>query len=466
MFSKAGLSIFVYGTRIGNAPPPPFLRFRSSNYFIIGTISLAVFTSLGHISLFFGSSSLTFCIDAICGWFADRSTSRRVPLLLGLLAVGASTALLCVGKSLALLIAGRACQGVSGAFVWTVGLALISDSIEKEEMGQAMGYIALAMSLGSIAGPLLGGVVYAKAGYYAVFAMGFALIGFDIFLRLIMIEKSSAAQWSLPNDTSTPPVGVTPSWRPESKDEIAPVPPPVLTSESEKSPSTKRTIRRLPPMITLLRIPRLLASMFGCFVQAASLAAFDSSLPLYVKNTFHWTSNGAGLIFVCLIVPQFVAPFIGAFSDRSGPRLPTTLGLFGAIPFWVCLRFVTYDSISQKVLLCAMLSMIGFCLTLVMAPLMAEIDHVVEVEEKRRPGSLGKRGAAAQGFGLFNTAFALGTLIGPLWAGFVIDKAGWGTMGWTLGLLSGVAAAATLIWTGGKIKLNGKEGRISGATVV
>ena len=29
-----------------------------------------------------------------------------------------------------------------------------------------------------------------------------------------------------------------------------------------------------------------------------------------------------------------------------------------------------------------------------MAPLMAEIDHVVELEEKRRPGSLGKRGAA------------------------------------------------------------------------
>ena len=399
---------------------------------------------------------------AIFGWFADRTTSRRVPLLLGLLAVGASTALLCAGTSLAVLIAGRACQGVSGAVVWTVGLALISDSVEKEQMGQAMGYIALAMSVGFVAGPLLGGVVYAKGGYYAVFVMGFALVGLDILLRLIMIEKSSAAQWSLSNATCTG----TADDSTQSGDTIQPISAPTLPSESEKAPSTKKIIQRLPPMITLLRIPRLLASLFGCFVQATSMASFDSALPLYVKNTFHWTSTGAGLIFVCLVIPQFTSPFIGALSDRSGPRVPTTIGLFGSIPFWVCLRLVTYDSLSQKVLLCAMLSMIGFCFTLVMAPLMAEIDHVVELEEKRKPGSLGKRGAAAQGFGLFNTAYALGSLIGPLWAGFVVEKAGWGTMGWTLGLLSGVAAVATLVWTGGRIKLTGKERRVIEGAVV
>lgn len=331
-----------------------------------------------------------------------------------------------------------------------------------------MGYIALSMSVGSIAGPLLGGVVYAKVGYYAVFAMGFALIGFDILLRLVMVEKSTAAQWSLSNETSANAVEDSIPTQPASGDEISHVSPPTessLPSGTEKIQPTKKGIH-IPPMIRLLRIPRLLASLFGCFVQASSLASFDSVLPLYVKNTFHWTSSGAGLIFLCLVVPQFIAPIVGHLSDRSGPRVPTTIGLFGAIPFWVCLRFVTYDSISQKVLLCAMLSMIGLALTLVMAPLMAEIDHVVELEEKRRPGSLGKRGAAAQGFGLFNAAFAIGTLVGPLWAGFVVEKAGWGTMGWTLGLLSGVAAVSTLVWTGGRIKLKGREGRIGENTAV
>jgi MFS family permease len=401
---------------------------------------------------------------AVFGWFADRTTSRRVPLLLGLLAVGGSTALLCVGRSLPLLVAGRALQGISGAVVWTVGLALISDSVEKEEMGQAMGYIALSMSIGSIAGPLLGGVVYAKAGYYAVFAMGFALVGLDIILRLVMIEKSNAAQWSMASEVLT---NVEES--PASADEVRPCPAPeegFLPTETEKSPATTKFSQRLPPMITLLRIPRLLASLFGCFVGANSLAAFDSVLPLFVKNTFNWGSTGAGLIFVCLVIPQFVAPVVGHISDRSGPRVPTTLGLFGAIPCWVCLRFVTHNSIEQKVLLCSLLSMIGLTLTLIMAPLMAEIDHVVALEEKRRPGSLGKRGAAAQGFGLFNAAYAIGALIGPLWAGFVVQKAGWGTVGWSMGLLSGMAAIATLIWTGGRIQLKGREGRRADGAVV
>src|SRR5438067_1361046 len=37
-----------------------------------------------------------------------------------------------------------------------------------------------------------------------------------------------------------------------------------------------------------------------------------------------------------------------------------------------------------------------------------------------------------------------GTLIGPIWAGFVETKAGWGTMAWSLGLLSGLSAIPTV----------------------
>jgi MFS family permease len=65
----------------------------------------------------------------VFGWFADRSSSRRAPLLLGLLALGGATAMLCAGSSLALLLTGRFFQGLSASVVWTVGLALLSDTI-------------------------------------------------------------------------------------------------------------------------------------------------------------------------------------------------------------------------------------------------------------------------------------------------------------------------------------------------
>jgi hypothetical protein len=44
MFTKAGFYTFLYGTRIGDADAPPFLKFRSSSSFIIATIIIAVFT--------------------------------------------------------------------------------------------------------------------------------------------------------------------------------------------------------------------------------------------------------------------------------------------------------------------------------------------------------------------------------------------------------------------------------------
>jgi MFS family permease len=428
----------------------------------------AVFLSIYGAALAIGSRMYSFLssncnqtqlIIAVFGWFADRSNSRRAPLLLGLLALGGSTAMLTAGRSLVLLLLGRFMQGISAAVVWTVGLALLSDTIEKENIGQAMGYIAAATSIGSLLGPLLGGVVYEAAGYYAVFYMGFAIIGLDIFLRLLMVEKSVANQWLSPavessgsqNSSDRDADVVQPSNVENAQIEEKNVP-----ANTEDSTS-KRWTERLPPLITLLRIPRLLVALLGCAVNSNSLGAFDSVLPLRVKEVFGWNSTGAGLIFVCLVVPALFGPVVGMISDKYGTRTLTSVGLFASVPVWVCLRFVTYNSIGQKVLLCALLAMLGLFMTMIMAPLMAEIDHCLTVEEKKKPGSLGKSGAAAQGYGLFNLAYAIGSLIGPIWAGFISEEAGWGTMTWTLGLLSGVAAVPVFYWTGGRIMLKGKE---------
>ena len=129
-----------------------------------------------------------------------------------------------------------------------------------------------------------------------------------------MIEKSVAAQWSAARKQSTPS-------QPSSGDEISPVPAveSTLRPESEKSPAAKRIIQLLPPMIALFQVPRLLVSLFGCFVQTVSLASFGSVLPLYVKDTFHWNSSGAGLIFICLVIPQFIATLFRFVSDRAWP---------------------------------------------------------------------------------------------------------------------------------------------------
>lgn len=57
----------------------------------------------------------------ICGWLADDSPSRRLPFVLGVLALSGSTLLLCFGSSIHVLITGRVLEGLSGAVMWTSG---------------------------------------------------------------------------------------------------------------------------------------------------------------------------------------------------------------------------------------------------------------------------------------------------------------------------------------------------------
>jgi MFS family permease len=59
-------------------------------------------------------------------------------------------------------------QGFSAAVVWTVGQALLVDTVGEKEIGQTLGLVSIAMSVAILIAPLLGGVVYQKAGYYAV----------------------------------------------------------------------------------------------------------------------------------------------------------------------------------------------------------------------------------------------------------------------------------------------------------
>jgi MFS family permease len=403
----------------------------------------------------------------VFGWVADRSSSRRMPLLFGLLALGGSTAMLCVGDSIGMLAAGRVLQGVSAAVVWVVGLALLVDTVGSEGVGQAMGYIGLSMSLAILLAPLLGGIVFDTAGYYAVFAMAFGLIVLDILLRLFMIEKKVAVRWlpeaapaRVPTETAKDGKNDAEAQRQSTATDIELAPTAGASrlsnrveSEAEPLPVEQPSrLTRLPPVLYLFTSRRILNALWACMIQASLLTAFDSMLPLFVRDTFHWNSIGAGLIFLPIVIVSFLGPPIGYASDRVGPRWFATAGFIIACPFLILLRLVDTNTIQQKVLLCALLALFGTAMTLVLTPMMAEITYAVDNKAQRHPpGFFGKNGAYAQAYSLFNMAWAGGCLVGPLIGGLINQRAGWGTATLVLGLISIITAVPTAIWTGGSI---------------
>jgi MFS family permease len=122
-----------------------------------------------------------------------------------------------------------------------------------------------------------------------------------------------------------------------------------------------------------------------------------------------------------------------------------------SLPFWVLLRFVDHDSIRQIVLLCALLALLGATFACTLTSLMSEFSKVCDAKEKQDPALFGHRSAYAQSYGIFNVAWAGGTLVGPLWAAAVQKQAGWKTFTWTLGLLNAVSAVPVLLYSGGFI---------------
>lgn len=287
--------------------PPLLLSLRSSTVFIVSVVCLAIFTDI----LFYGLivPVLPFSLSAqagvpehkvqhwtaillavynaalfvgspVAGFYADRTASRRWPFLLGLLALCASTLLLCLGRTVAVLVVGRVLQGLSAAIVWSVGLALLVDTVGRD-VGYAMGYVNIAMSVGLLISPAIGGAVYAAAGYYAVYYVAFAVIVCDIVLRLVMIEKKVARKWlgdgAVDENRRTNPGGAAAAegggarTRGPGKEEegcgSAASPPACAGNGSDADASPRRAARH--PHRELIRTPRVLAVLLGVVIEAA-----------------------------------------------------------------------------------------------------------------------------------------------------------------------------------------------------
>lgn len=206
--------------------------------------------------------------------------------------MAASTLLLCFGNSIGLLVVGRVLQGLSASIVWSVGCALLVDTMENN-VGVALGYVGLSISAGFLIAPLIGGSVYSAAGYYAVYYIAFGVVAVDILLRLFMIEKKIARQW-LDDDLGASLPGINANG-PDAEAMALPVPttsrpasegrtqPPRGGNEEEKRTKTLGDSRRdlvAPSESTsighsikvLLKSPRLHAALYGLFTQAGLMS--------------------------------------------------------------------------------------------------------------------------------------------------------------------------------------------------
>lgn len=211
-----------------------------------------------------------------------------MPFFLGLLSLSVGTVLFGVATNIYVLVVSRKPQGLSAAVVYSVGLAVLTDTVDREEIGAWMGTALSSNSVGLVVSPILGGLVYRTLGYGAVFAMAITMIVIDIVLRVLMVERKTAEQFRCSEVQSiqageTVAYGTFPSPQthqthaiedPKASSETASVVSIISTSSSALPTSTT-----LPALLILLISPQLLASFYGSLVKLHHTRFFRRDSP-------------------------------------------------------------------------------------------------------------------------------------------------------------------------------------------
>ncbi|MHC6225858.1 MFS transporter [Pseudomonas sp. X10] len=158
--------------------------------------STAVMTALPQMAADFGEPALRMNLVvslymlalALClpvsGWAAERFRPRQVMLLAMALFTAASMACALAG-SLFELCLGRMVQGAAGALMTPVGQVIILRWSSREQLLQAMSWLALPALVGPLVGPLLGGLLVTVLSWQWIFLINLpiCLIGCLLILR-------------------------------------------------------------------------------------------------------------------------------------------------------------------------------------------------------------------------------------------------------------------------------------------
>jgi EmrB/QacA subfamily drug resistance transporter len=140
--------------------------------------------------------AITTSIIAV-GRLGDRIGRRRL-LLLGIGLFTTASGLCAIAPDIWLLLSARIAQGLGAAVMMAMTMALVGETLGKENTGRAMGLLGSMSAIGTALGPSLGGALIFGFGWQAMFLVNVPL-GLLAFILVYRYLPGSQSQWQKDN---------------------------------------------------------------------------------------------------------------------------------------------------------------------------------------------------------------------------------------------------------------------------
>ena len=274
------------------------------------------------------------------GSLADRLGRRRVFAVgLGIFSVASLVAGLATDPTF--LNLARGAQGIGGAVMFAVSLALIAQEFPAgRERGMAMGVYGATIGLAVAFGPLVGGAIVDSLGWEWIF-----FINVPIGVAAVAITYARVRESSDPNATRVDWLGLL-----TSSSALFLLVLGLIRGNEEGWGSTlivglfaaaamllaafvaieRRVAQPMLPL-GLFRRPAFTGVQIAAFGISASMFALFLYMTLYLQSFLGHSPTEAGLRYLPLTVAVFlVAPIAGALLSRVQARMMLSLGLVGA----------------------------------------------------------------------------------------------------------------------------------------
>jgi DHA1 family multidrug resistance protein-like MFS transporter len=321
------------------------------------------------------------------GTVADRH-GRKLMLLRSSFAIGFFTVLMGLAADVWQFFAFRALMGLFAGFS-SAAIALVASQVPENRLGYSLGWLSTGQLVGSLFGPIVGGILADATGSYRI----------PFYCTAATILASMALVWFTVHEQFTRP------------------------GKGDRGRST------LSGLIALVTTPALLALFFVLLMAQFGVRTVQPVVSLYVKEMVGAVPNLATLAGVAFSITGLAnvgsAPFLGNRSHRIGYRRVLLICLLGGTLTTLPQAFTdNYWVFTGE----------RFAVGLFIGGLLPTANALV--------GRLVPRESRGAVYGMTSSAMFLGNSLGPLIGGAI--AAGFG-LRWVF-LMTAAVMAANLVW--------------------